>query len=211
MRLEGRILADLAESEKRIIDASKAAFEGDFGHWTVLDTVNHACSWKNNALKKVEARIRGEDASYHSGSSLEDVNRHYYDKAKGASKAEALATIDATLARAAEVLRGIEGRDSSAGLAPTGYGGSVSDYLTYDLIIHPINHYAYYAIRNDEYDAFLEVERYVSKYRSSAFKDMSVIDIKGFADEKLIREIFDRGYEWRHDDLFILLKSMAAP
>jgi hypothetical protein len=210
MKLDDRLLRELADLEKRIIEAAKSAFEGDWGHWTVLDTVNHACAWKNNALKKVESRLRGGEARYHSDKSLEEVNRHYYEKAKGCSRRDAIGIIEDTLARECAVLEAIEGRESSDDLAPTGYEGSVSDYLTFDLILHPVNHYAYYAIRNDEYEVFLEAERYVSKYRSSIFKDLGSLDIKGLAGEEELKRMLDKGYEWQNDDLFVLVRSMAV-
>jgi hypothetical protein len=210
MKVRMRQLRDLAEVEKRIIGAAKADFSGDFGHWTVLDTIRHACAWKGAGLAKVGSRIRGEEAPYHSGEPLERINRRFYGEASGSTKQDALSEIDRILALESEVLEAIKGRESSELLAPSGYRGTVSDYLAFDLIFHPVDHYAYYAIHNDEYEVFLEVERYIAKYRSSAFSDMSVVDIKGIADSDRLRELFDRGYEWQHDDLFILLRSMVA-
>jgi hypothetical protein len=210
MKVRMRQLRDLAEVEKRIIGAAKADFPGDFGHWSVLDTIRHACAWKNAGLAKVGARIRGEEAPYYSGEPLELINRRFYGEASGSTKQDALSEINKILAVESEVLEAIRGRESSELLAPSGYRGTVSDYLAFDLIFHPVDHYAYYAIRNDEYEVFLEVERYVAKYRSSAFSDMSVVDIKGIADGERLGELFDRGYEWQHDDLFILLRSMVA-
>jgi hypothetical protein len=203
-------LRDLAEIEKRMLDLAKSAYAGSYEHWTIRDTINHACSWKGNALKKVEARLRGEAASYRSDASLEDVNRHYYEKTKEYSKRKTAEAIDSTLARGLEACGKIAGKESSTELAPAGYEGTVIDYLTFDLIFHPVSHYAYYAIRNDEYEVFLEVERFVSKRRGSIFKDLGVMSVKEFADEKTLREILDKGYEWQHDDLFIQMKSIAG-
>jgi hypothetical protein len=210
VKIRMRQLRDLAEVEKRIIGAAKAGFAGGFDHWTLIDTISHACAWKAAGLGKVESRIRGEEAAFHSGEPLEDINRRLYEEARGRSAQDALREIDRIVAREAEVLESLKGRESSVDLVPSGYRGTVSDYLAFDLIFHPVDHYAYYAIRNDEYEVFLEVERYVAANRSSAFSDMGVMDLKGYADGDSLKEIFDRGYEWQHDELFILLRSMLA-
>jgi len=203
-------LRELADVEKRAIELAKSGHAGSYEHWTVLDTINHACSWKNNALRKVESRLQGEDVRYHSDKVLDDVNRHYYEKARDYSRSKTIEVAEAALEKSLNVLGKIRGKESSKDLAPIGYEGAVIEYLTFDLIHHPIAHYAYYAVRNDEYEVFLEIERFVSKRRSSVFSDLGVVSIKGFADKKTLDGILSKGYEWQHDELFIQIKSMVG-
>ena len=78
------------------------------------------------------------------------------------------------------------------------------------MLYHPISHYLYFAIRNNEYKLFLEIEKYIKKNRSTVYNDLGIIDIKEIIDPAMYKEIFSKGYEWENDDLYNTIKEITA-
>jgi hypothetical protein len=199
--------SELSNLEKDMIRISTIQFNGSYEHWTLLNTINHVLAWENSAMKKVEARIRNEEVKFHSDKSLDDVNRLYYDKTKSYTTNQTIDIIESTLEKEKEVIGKIKGHEESKGYAPIGYIGIVYEYLVFDLIYHPINHYAFYALKNNEYKVFLEIEKYISTNRSSLFNDLGTMNLKEFATREEIKVLFEKGYEWEHDELYIQIKK----
>jgi hypothetical protein len=104
----------------------------------------------------------------------------------------------------------LKGKESSKELVPIGFDGTVFDYLKYDLIYHPISHYIFYSIKNDEYGIFLELEKYITENRVSIFNDLGVLNLKNYLMENEYEKLFLKGYEWENDELFIQIKEMTA-
>jgi hypothetical protein len=202
--------SDLVSIEKSIIQMSKGSFESTFDHWTMLNTVNHVYSWKNSALKKVEARIKNESVSFHSDKSLDNVNRHYYEKTKDYAKEQTIGIIESTFGKGKELLERIKGKEQSKELVPIGYEGTLFEYLVFDLIYHPVIHYVFYAIKNNEYDVFNEVGKYIRKNRNTVFNDFGILNLKELMTMSEKDEIFKKGYEWENDDVFILIKHVTV-
>jgi len=199
--------SDLATVEKRIIDFAKQDCIGTYEHWTILNTLNHAYSWKNNALGKVRSRLNSKEAYFHSEKPIDVINREYYESTNDYSKTQTVEIIDMFLEKQKVLYNKIRGKETSKELAPLGYEGTVFDYLKYDLIYHPINHYLFYAIKNTEYEVFLEVEKFIAENRSTLYNDLGIVDLKGMMDKTESRIIFNRSYEWEHDDLYINIKE----
>jgi hypothetical protein len=202
--------SDLASIEKKIIQMPKGSFEGSYDHWTILNTTNHVYSWKSNALKKVEARIKGESVSFHSDKSLDEVNRHYFEKTKDYSIDQTSGIIESTFLRQKELLERVKGKEQSKELVPIGYEGTLFEYLAFDWIYHAVIHYVFYAIKNDEYDLFNEVGKYIRMNRNAAFNDFGILNLKEMMTGSERTEIFKKGYEWENDEVFILIKHVTV-
>ena len=205
-----QIYKDLTTCEKRLLANAKQVFESSYDHWTIEDTVNHAYSWKLSGLKKVEGRVKGEEVRFHAERPLDEINVEYYEKHKGHTKEETREVIERTIYRVNKVLEQIQGKESMNEYAPIGYSGSVLEYLQFDLIYHPMNHYLLYAIKNDEYGLLLELEEFIKVNRSTVFRDLGVLGLKGYMKEEEHSIIFKKGYEWEHDDLYVYMKEVSA-
>jgi hypothetical protein len=207
-------LAEKCESlhvvEKKIIELSGGGFVGSFETWTLLDTINHACAWKKTALQKIELRLDGKEVDFHDKMAIDLINRSFYEESRNRSKERTLKNMVEIADLSRRILRMLSGREDSEDISPIGFSGPVGEYLRYDLLFHPINHYIFYSIKNNEYGMFLEIERYVAKNRRSVFKDLSVLDFSGFCGAQEYVDLFTRGYEWQNDDLYIHLKSKIA-
>jgi hypothetical protein len=202
--------SDLFYLEKEILNLSKSDFESSYDHWTLINTLNHVYSWKNGALKKVELRLAGKEAKYHSDESLETINQNIYKMTVNYSKRKTIEVLNETEQKIRAISAKIRNHELSKELAPNDFNGTVFDYLRYDLIYHPINHYLFYAIKNNEYDVFLVVEKFITKYRSVIFNDLGIINLKEFIAPKDIEAVFTKGYEWENDDLFIQIKQITV-
>lgn len=200
---------DLYLVEKEILNLSKSDFESSYEHWTLINTMNHVYSWKNGALKKVELRLVGKEAKYHSDESLDTINQKTYATTMSYSKRKTIEILNETEQKIRALYIKIRNHESSKELAPNGFNGTVFDYLKYDLIYHPINHYLFFAIKNNEYEVFVAVEKYITKYRSIIFNDLGIINLKEFIDKKDIEALFTKGYEWEHDDLYIQIRQIT--
>jgi hypothetical protein len=202
--------ADLLLVEKEILDVNKSDFVSSYDHWTLLNTINHVYSWKIEALKKVELRLTGKEANYHAKESLETINQKIYKTTMQYSKRKTIEILNETKQKIGFISEKIRDHESSKELAPIGFNGTVFDYLKYDLMYHPVNHYVFYALKNNNYEAFLAVERFITKNRSVIFNDLGITNLKEFMKEDDSKTIFNKGYEWEHDDLYIQLKQITA-
>ena len=194
--------------EKNLIQNSKSNIISSYEHWNILNTVNHVCSWQNNAINKVENRLKGIAVNYHSTTTtIEQVNLHYYEKTKNYSKQKTFKFIDEVDAKIRTLATSINGKETLKELAPSGFDGTVFDYLKMDLIYHPINHYIYYSLKNDEYDNFNLIEKLISQTRQSVFNDLGVIDFEYFMESEMYDLIIKKGYEWKNNDLYIYIAN----
>jgi len=193
--------------EKKLITNTEAKFESSYEHWNILNTINHTYSWKSSALKKVELRLDGKEAKFHSDDPIESINKNFYEKTKDYSSKKTIEIINDYQKCAEIMIEKIKGNESSEDLAPQGFDGSVFDYLVYDLIFHPVNHYIFYSVKNDEYGMFLDLEEYIKINRSGLYKDLAILNLNGFMEKDEYCRLFKKGYEWEHDDLYINIKA----
>jgi len=202
--------SELQLYEHKLINIPKETHESSYEHWSFLNTINHVYCWEINALNKVEARIKNENVNYHSDKSLEDVNKHYYEKTRDYSKDQTLEIMESTSRKALEIFNQIEGKEESKELVPIGYMNTVFDYLVFDLIYHGIIHYAFYAIKHNDFKLFEEVGKYIRSNRKTMFNDFGIMNMKELMTPKEKGEIFKKGYEWENDDLYIQIKHITV-
>jgi hypothetical protein len=196
--------------EKEILNISKSRFRGTDDHWTLKNTINHVCSWRKIAIGKVESRIDGNEKDILNGKTVEKINNEFYKETKGYSKRETIRNIEMCKTKISLLYQKIKGKENSTEVAPFGFKGTVFEYLKGDLLYHPISHYLYFAIRNNEYALFLEIEKYIKKTRSAVYNDLGIIDIKEIIDPTMYKEVFSKGYEWQNDDLYNTIKDITA-
>jgi hypothetical protein len=96
----------------------------------------------------------------------------------------------------------LDGEDTSSTYAPLNTKGKLFDYLKGDLVYHPISHYLYYAIRNNEYNLFLEIKKYIIKTSDTVYSDLGPIDPKEIIEPSKFNEVFTKNDKWENDDLF---------
>ncbi len=194
----------ISSLEIELIINSSSSTGGTFDHWSILNTINHVCSWKNHAINKVESRQKGEPVNYHSSTTTVDqVNHHYFDKTRDYSSKQTIEVINDTKIRIKSITESIKGNESSTQLVPSGFKGNVFDYLKMELVYHPVDHYIYYSLKNDEFMDFTLLEKLIYKYRQTAFNDLGVLDFSEFMEPKLFDTITNKGVEWKNDDLYI--------
>lgn len=88
-------LQSLVTIEKKLIDNTESSFESSYEHWNILNTINHTFSWKNSAIRKVELRLNGKEAIFHSDDPIESINRGFYEGTKNYSREKTIEIIDA--------------------------------------------------------------------------------------------------------------------
>jgi hypothetical protein len=201
---------ELLTIEKKMLDLDKLGFESSYEHWTLLNTINHVYSWKTGALKKVELKLSGKEAKYKSDESLDILNHKYYKETCNYSKRKTIEVMNEVNQKIRSINDKIKDRGSSKELAPKGFNGTVFEYLKYDLIYHPINHYVFYAIKNSEYDIFIVLEKYIQDRRSTIFSDLGIMNLKELINENETGKVFNKGYEWEQDELYNQIKTMTA-
>ncbi len=208
-------MIDLAEKtmgiellETKILATSKLNFVGSYDHWNILNTLNHACCWKNSALRKVELRLDGEDSKFHSDEPLETINQAFYYQTEKYTKEQTQEVIAETFKNARLLIGKIKGQELSKELAPIGYNGDVLNYLICDLIYHPVNHYIYYAIKNNEYEVFLLLEQYINSTKNDLYKDLGILSIKGLIESNIRDQIFIKDNIWDKNKLYLIIKTI---
>ena len=138
--------AEIILTTLQFVQISPSSFE----KWTLLDTINHVNAWKRIALEKVQLKIDGKEATYHSSRSIEVVNREIYNQNSSNDAVMTKAFIEQNQKVAEQLFHQILGKETSMELCPTGFKGNVSAYLLYDLILHPAKHYLSFFMKTND-------------------------------------------------------------
>lgn len=199
---------NLVEIENQMLDAP-SQFTGSWEHWTLTDTIFHTNSWKSFALNKVKQRLEGKSSPYHGTQPLDEINRTIYDNTGSDKKENVRKLIHDVGILTEEVLEKISGKEDSNEYAPSGFGGSVQDYLFHDLIVHPVKHYLYYCIRNDDLALFGKIEDYIDSQNGILPEKENIIDLKIFFPENKNTTLFDKTGSWAKNALFQKIRNIS--
>ena len=203
-------VVEVSKLEEYIIDNYKSDFVGDNDHWTIINTINHVCCWKKIAVSRVENNIKGVPDNILEGKNIDVINNELYVKTLKYTEIETRSFIKQCENEIQNLYVKLNNNDKSSEYVPQDREGTLFDYLKGDLLYHPMSHYLYYAIRNNEYSLFLELKKYIVKTSDTVYKDLSVIDLKEIIDPSKYIEIFGKNAEWKKDDLFIKIKKLTA-
>ncbi|MGO8692605.1 MAG: hypothetical protein ACLQMF_02930 [Rectinemataceae bacterium] len=197
----------LFKVEKRLNHAFASNFKSSPEHWTLLDTIRHANMWKMSALEIVKKRIDGKDAQFHKEIELEEIDQEIYMVTNGENCEQTEIFMDQVAEIARSTFKRIRGNESDPDLSPLGFDGNVIDYLLYTLVQRPIRRYLYYGIRNDEYELFSAVEKFVRRHGKLLLIDKNVFDLSIFQEAEEDMDIFDRSGKWIKDELYAEIRK----
>jgi hypothetical protein len=191
--------------EEKLLVINETNTIGSYEHWNILNTINHAFCWKNSAIKKVDLRLSGKISNFHSDEPLESINKHFYEQTKQYTEKDTLETMHETLKHVNSICEKIKGKELSNEYVPYGYNNNVHNYLMYDLLYHPITHYIYYTIKNNEYEAFSSIENYLNMHIS--ILDFGMFSFKGMMENDDGKNMFIKESKWDTSKLYQNIKS----